>query len=220
VQLFPWLDGHAAAAERTGLPLMRALALDFPRDPRAWAIHDSYQLGAGLLVAPVLGEGATSRTVYLPEGTWVSLATGEKLDGGREVTVEAPMTEVPLFLRAGTCLPRLPARVETLLPASPPVVDLEDVANERVLLLVPGGDSAFTERDGTAYRVEASGGGELSEGGAALSACSGPTERGCVDRSAARPVVRMATQGPLRFPGGRLTVTGPARALDVELLGL
>ena len=220
VQLFPWLDGHAALAERTGMPLMRALALDFPSDARAWTEGDTYQLGAGLLVAPVLAEGATSRTVYLPAGTWVSLDSGETLQGGREVEVVAPVTEVPLFLRAGTCIPRLPGRVETLLPAAPPVVDLEDVASERVLLVAPGGDSTFTERDGTTYRVEASGGGELSEGGAALVECGSASVRGCVDRSGPRPVVRMATQGPLRFPGGRLTVTGPVRALDVELLGM
>ena len=220
VQLFPWLDGHAALAERTGLPLMRALVLDFPGDARAWTVADAYQLGAGLLVAPVLAEGATARTVYLPEGTWLSLATGQRFTGPRDVEVEAPVGELPLFVRAGTCIPRLPARVETLLPAAPPVVDLEDVAGERSLLVAAGGEGAFTERDGTAYRVEAEGGGELAEGGAALPDCDVPAARGCVDRSGARPVVRMATQGPLRFPGGRLTVSGPARALDVELLGL
>ena len=218
VQLFPWLDGHAALAERTGLPLMRALVLDFPGDARMWTVGDTYQLGRGLLVAPVLTEGATGRSVSLPEGTWVSLDTGERFTGPSEVTVEAPVTEVPLFLRAGTCIPRLPGRVETLLPAAPPVVDLQDVAGERVLLVAPGGDSTFAERDGTTYRVTSAGGGALAEGGVALAACAGAEARGCVDGTGPRPVVRMATQGPLRFPGGQLAVEGPARALDVELL--
>lgn len=219
VQLFPWLDGHSAVAERTGIPLMRSLVLGFPRDARAWGISDEYELGAGLLVAPVVTEGATARRVYLPEGEWVALSTGERFTGPRELDVLAPMTEVPLFLRAGTCVPRLPERVETLLPAAPPVVDLEDVQGERVLWLAPGGSSVFTERDGTTYRVEAGEGGSFAEGGEALPDCTGAAARGCVDRSGPRPVVRLAGQGPLRFPGGRLTVTGPARTLDVEWMG-
>ncbi|MEN9800205.1 MAG: hypothetical protein RL653_3902, partial [Pseudomonadota bacterium] len=214
-----WLDGHSALAERTGIPLMRSLVLGFPRDVRAWGVADEYELGAGLLVAPVVTEGATSRRVYLPEGEWVSLSTGERFAGPRELDVLAPVTEVPLFLRAGTCVPRLPGRVETLLPAAPPVVDLEDVQGERVLWLAPGGSSVFTERDGTTYRVEAGEGGPFSEGGEPLPDCAGAAARGCVDRGGPRPVVRMAGQGPLRFPGGRLTVTGPARTLDVEWLG-
>ena len=71
----------------------------------AAGIDDQYLLGDRLLVAPVLEEGARSRRVYLPPGAWVDHGTGERVEGGRFVRVDAPLDTVPLFHRGDTVLP-------------------------------------------------------------------------------------------------------------------
>lgn len=219
VQLYPYLDAHSAEAEETGVPIVRALAMAQPSDDRGWTIGDQYFLGGGLLVAPVVDEGAVSRSVYLPEGEWVSWDGVTRATGPTDLMVAAPVTELPIFLRKGTCIPRLPSRVETLMPAAPPTVDLEDVKNERSLFVVPGGASSFVERDGTRYAVIQGDATEFREGGVAMPDCSSPAQRGCVDRSGLNPVARLANAGGLDFPGGFLTITAPvSRTYDVEVL--
>jgi alpha-glucosidase len=95
-------DELAALAEEahlTSVPMVRHLMLEFPDDAATYAIHDEYLLGPDLLVAPVLTEGATSRSVYLPAGTWFHVWTGTELQGGRTITVDAPIGSPPVFSR-------------------------------------------------------------------------------------------------------------------------
>jgi len=54
-------------------------------------------LGAELLIAPVVTEGATSREVYLPEGEWFHVFSGARYEGAQRVTVEAPIGTPPVF---------------------------------------------------------------------------------------------------------------------------
>lgn len=99
MQLFPYLQASSAEAEQTGMPMVRALPLLFPADPRSWTVADEYLLGGALLVAPVMAEGATSRSVYLPPGDWVRLSpTGADVKypgGGYDFVADAPLTESP-----------------------------------------------------------------------------------------------------------------------------
>ena len=217
IQLYPYLDAHAAEAEATGVPIVRALAMQAPGDDRAWTISDEYFLGGAMLVAPVIVEGAVSRSVYLPAGDWVSWDGATRVTGPGDAVVSAPLGELPVFLRAGACIPRLPSRVETLMDAAPPTVDLNDVKDERVLFVVPGGESDFTERDGTRYVVIRGDATAFFEAGLPLPDCTG-TDRGCVDRSGLNPVARLKDGKPFDFPGGYLTITGAARKYDVEVL--
>ena len=218
VQLYPYFDAHSAEAEATGVPLVRALAMLAPGEDRAWTVADEYFLGAALLVAPVVTEGAVSRSVYLPAGEWVSWDGAVRVTGPTDVMVNVPLGELPVFLRKGTCIPRLPASVDTLMPAAPPVVDLDDVADQRVLFVVPGGSSRFLERDGTEYVVSTGDATDFSEGGVALADCTSATQRACVDRSGVNPVARLQFGTQLTFPGGTLVVGGPQKQVDVEVL--
>ena len=79
--------------------MVRHLMLQYPEDAEARAVDDQYLLGADLLVAPVVEEGATGRSVYLPAGTWYHLWSGEPYQGGQRITVEAPIGSPPVFAR-------------------------------------------------------------------------------------------------------------------------
>ncbi|MBS1149510.1 MAG: Alpha-glucosidase, partial [Myxococcaceae bacterium] len=215
LRLFPYFDGAAQQAEARGLPLMRALPLIAPEDPAGWTISDQYGLGPSLLVAPVVEEGALKRTVHFPPGAWIALDGSEIYDGPKDVEVAAPLGEIPVFARAGSVLPLLPASIQTLLPAEPPVIDLDDVKDARVLWVYGEGSGQFTERDGTTYTLSAGGPGGLREAGVALPACTSATQRGCLDASGAQKVLRLAGQGPVQLGSYQLEISGPARTIDV-----
>ena len=150
-QLEPYLASAERTYDRTGLPLMRQLALAYPTDARAAGTDDEYLLGPDVLVAPVLAPGATSRRLYLPPGRWVDfwrsasvgkdgaprLRSPRVLAGGRTVSVAAPANQIPLFVRAGAVLPLLPADVETLSPYGTDVVHLSDRPAQRALVAWP-----------------------------------------------------------------------------------
>jgi alpha-D-xyloside xylohydrolase len=117
MSLFPYRYAAAQEAARTGMPMLRALALLWQDDPRARQVKDEYLFGPDLLVAPVIDENV-SRVVYLPEGEWLNLFTGEQLTGPRTLVAQAPPDVVPVYARRGTVLPRIPEDVMTLVPAS------------------------------------------------------------------------------------------------------
>ncbi len=218
LQLFPYLDGASVDAEERGLPLMRALPLAYPTDRAAWTTSDVYLLGPSLLVAPVLTQGAVSRTLHLPPGEWLALAGGGRVTGPTELTTSCPVTEIPVYFKAGAVVPRLPEQVDTLLPAAPPAVDWDDVATERLVWLAPGANGRFSERDGTTYELtRAAEVTTFRENGQGLAACTSPTQRSCLDRSTSRLRVRLSGQ-TVEFPGHRFTASGPAKRITVELL--
>ncbi len=86
-------------ASETGMPLLRAMFLEFSGDPRCWELSDQYMFGSRYLAAPVLEPDCFRRSVYLPAGRWRLLATGETFSGGREVEADAPLEEMPVFER-------------------------------------------------------------------------------------------------------------------------
>jgi alpha-glucosidase len=102
-ELLPYIYTAAWQAAQTGLPMMRPLALAFPQDLRTNSLDDQFLLGDALLAAPVGHPGQTSRRVYLPGGLWYDFWTGERVNG--EVTADAPLERMPLYVRAGSVLP-------------------------------------------------------------------------------------------------------------------
>lgn len=79
---------------KTGIPLMRALWLEYPEDKQAGEIYDEYLFGDDLLVAPVVEEGSTEREVYIPEGFWKHLFTGQEFEGVQTVNMKAEINEI------------------------------------------------------------------------------------------------------------------------------
>ncbi len=158
-QLYPYIAGAAADYRRTGMPLMRHLALVAPADRRATGREDQFMFGPDLLAAPVLREGQRSRNVYLPSGRWVDLWRSVRYDrlrgglrlrrarvlrGRRSVRLPAPLDELPLLARAGTLLPLLAPDVDTLADygRGGGAVRLRDRAGRMRLLAFPRGSSS------------------------------------------------------------------------------
>ena len=97
-RLRPYVMNAMDKAHKTGLPPMRPLFMDFAEDTVSWNIEDEYMFGDDLLVAPIMNEGARSRTVYLPLGrSWVNVYTKERFDGGQTIECEAPLEYIPVF---------------------------------------------------------------------------------------------------------------------------
>jgi alpha-D-xyloside xylohydrolase len=80
-RLMPYLFGAAAEASHDGIPVMRAMILEFPADPGCSYLDRQYMLGPSLLVAPVFADDGTV-SYYLPAGRWTSLLGGQVVEGG------------------------------------------------------------------------------------------------------------------------------------------
>jgi len=103
--LLPYILEQASACCTSGLPMMRALALDWPEEPAAWVVGDQFLFGESLLVCPILEQGAVARDVWLPPGTWVDWWTGEPHSGPRMCKeVPAPLERIPLYVRSGATI--------------------------------------------------------------------------------------------------------------------
>jgi alpha-glucosidase (family GH31 glycosyl hydrolase) len=136
-RLMPYTYTLAWQAHRSGLPLMRPLVLNHPRDPRTWQLASEYLWGDHLLVAPVTREGATHWPVYLPEGRWHDFWTHEAYEGPCGITVESPLDRLPLFVRAGSIVP-MGSVVQHLSGPS---------AHDVTLLTYPAATASFTLYD-------------------------------------------------------------------------
>jgi alpha-glucosidase (family GH31 glycosyl hydrolase) len=118
ISLFPYFYTYANQAVKSGIPIMRDLLLEFPNDPLTYDLDAEYMLGDKMLVAPVITQGATVRSLYLPQGAWVNYWTGEIMDGARQVTISAPLQQIPIMVRAGSVLPFISPNTETLVQDS------------------------------------------------------------------------------------------------------
>ena len=105
--LLPYIYTLAADTWHHDGTILRTLSMDFPDDMKARGIADQYLFGPAFLVAPVASFKATSRPVYLPAGSsWIDFETGRRYGGGQTVDADAPLQRMPLFVRAGSIVPR------------------------------------------------------------------------------------------------------------------
>lgn len=101
-RLRPYIRTLMQQAHETGMPVMRPLMMDFPKDQAAWHVEDSYMFGPDLLVSPIMEAGMTERQVYLPAGAvWTDAFTGKTYEGGQTVIVPAPLHIIPVMIRDG-----------------------------------------------------------------------------------------------------------------------
>ncbi len=105
-RLMPYLYTAFYEATQTGMPVVRSLSLEWPYEARVYDPAYQYQflMGDALLVAPVTSK-ELSRKVFLPQGEWYNVHSGERFSGPAEIQVQAPIYELPLFARAGSVIP-------------------------------------------------------------------------------------------------------------------
>lgn len=103
-KLMPYVYAQAKHCTETGLPMVRALFIEFPDDPGAWLIEDQYLFGNDILVAPMF-ENAKSRNVYLPNGCkWIDYQSGKVYSSGWHKIQVGPIPAV-ILVRDGSVVP-------------------------------------------------------------------------------------------------------------------
>jgi alpha-glucosidase len=145
-RLLPYIYTSMAEASTSGIPAMRPLVFEFPEESRFAETADEFMFGSDLLVAPVLTEGDLRRSVDLPKGTWYDFWSGVPMEGGSSVTVDAPVSRIPVFAREGSVIPTQQAVQYT---AQAPIAPLTLFAFPPR----PGSESVspYYEDDGSSY---------------------------------------------------------------------
>ncbi|MEI9971300.1 MAG: TIM-barrel domain-containing protein [Ignavibacteriota bacterium] len=105
-RLMPYIYAQARDASQRGLPMVRALFVEYPNDPGAWEVEDEYLFGSDILVAPLLEGGTRGRAVYLPEGQWIDYQTGKPYAGGWH-RIEAGQIPIVMLVRDGSVIPQI-----------------------------------------------------------------------------------------------------------------
>ncbi len=162
-RLMPYLFAAALETARTGVPMLRAMLLEFPEDPACATLERQYMLGERLLVAPVFSaEGEVA--YYAPAGRWTQLLTGAVVEGPRWVQERHDFMSLPLLVRPNSLIPLgaistrpdydYAAHVRLALYA------LEDGATAEAIVPTLGGEVALravARREGACITVEAAG---------------------------------------------------------------
>jgi len=104
-KLMPYIYAQAKQSSENGLPMVRALFVEFPNDPGSWLVDDEYLFGSDMLVAPMF-ENGTSRNVYLPKGKWIDYQTGKVYESGWH-NIETGVIPIVVLVRDGAVIPHI-----------------------------------------------------------------------------------------------------------------
>ena len=111
-RLMPYIYAQAKDCTERGLPMVRALLVEFPDDRGAWLVEDEYMFGSQMLVAPLM-ESGSGRDVYLPHGKWIDYQTGSVYAGGGWQRIEAGQIPAVILVRDGSVIPHAPLAQRT-----------------------------------------------------------------------------------------------------------
>ena len=127
---YKWLPYNYTLAydnARNGLPLVRPLGVyeDDMNFARYDHINDQYLWGHDVMVAPVMQQGAVSREITFPEGTWVDINHPENTyQGHTTINYDAPIEVLPLFARAGAFIPQANYEMQNVGDYNPDRLDI------------------------------------------------------------------------------------------------
>ncbi len=146
-RLSPYLYTLFREAHDTGKPIMRAMFLEFPDDAKTYDLGNQYMYGPSILVAPVTLPRQRTKSVYLPAGLWTDFWTEKVIKGPTRITVSAPLSQIPLFVREGS-----------IIPMGPVMQYIGEKPQDPVTLHIYPGRAASSYRlyadDGSSYRYE------------------------------------------------------------------
>ncbi|RED41552.1 alpha-xylosidase [Paenibacillus sp. VMFN-D1] len=101
--IMPYLYNSAVESTVRGLPMMRAMVLEYPQDPTCFTLDTQYMLGDSILVAPIFNKEGDVQ-YYLPEGKWTNYLTGEVLEGNRWYSENHGYMTLPMMIKPNTLL--------------------------------------------------------------------------------------------------------------------
>lgn len=104
-ELMPYIYAQAKHASENGLPMLRALFIEYPEDAGSWLVDDQYLFGSDMLVAPLFEE-VNERSVYLPPGRWIDYQTGQTYESGWH-TIKAGKIPIIALVKDGTVIPHV-----------------------------------------------------------------------------------------------------------------
>jgi alpha-D-xyloside xylohydrolase len=144
-RLMPYIYSLAWRVTSEGYTIMRPLIFDYPSDTDVFDIKDQFLFEPAFLINPVTNAGATSRSVYLPAGTWYDFWTGSTKQGGGKSTIDAPLSSIPILVKAGSIVtmgPMIQYATESIDPLE--------------IRIYKGADASFTlyEDEGDTYNYE------------------------------------------------------------------
>lgn len=145
--MMPYLYSAMYTATQNGLPIVRTLAIQQPFDAMVYdlAYENEFMFGDNILVAPVSSKSNAVK-VYFPAGDWYHMQTGEMFAGGQVKLVEAPIGQLPVFVKGGTVTPMVTPG------------DYVEVQRDTLQLHIYKGKSGskyvFYEDDGISYKYE------------------------------------------------------------------
>jgi alpha-D-xyloside xylohydrolase len=145
-RLMPYIYSLAWQVTSRDYTIQRPLVMDWRGDQNTWNIGDEFMFGPAILVSPVLKEGATQRSVYLPPSpAWYDFWSGTRVLGGRDVQAEAPLDRIPLYVRGGS-----------ILPLGPEIEYADESSDPIELRIYAGADGDFLlyEDEGDNYNYE------------------------------------------------------------------
>ena len=116
--LLPYIYTTARGAYDSGISMLRPMYYDYPESAEAYEFKDEYMFGDALLVAPITAPLARDselamKSVWLPPGEWLEVATGERLKGPAKLERSFALDEVPLYAKAGSIIAEQPPMEHT-----------------------------------------------------------------------------------------------------------
>lgn len=111
--LIPYIYTAARKAHDAGISLCHPLYYDYPEAGEAYEFKDEYMFGEEMLVAPITApvnaeSWLATKTIWLPEGTWIEWFTGARLEGPARVERTFALDEIPVYVKAGSIIPMQP----------------------------------------------------------------------------------------------------------------
>jgi alpha-glucosidase (family GH31 glycosyl hydrolase) len=145
-RLIPYIYSYVYETHKTGLPLVRAMVLEYQKDPATYEAYGQYLLGKELLIAPLWSDQTFEREIYLPDGKWIDFYEDTVYQGKQTITYDAPLDKAPILVKAGAIIPMAPDGQQYM----------DQKLSPMTVRIYPEGKSYFRlyEDDGISYDYE------------------------------------------------------------------
>ncbi|MCD7978537.1 MAG: DUF5110 domain-containing protein [Tannerellaceae bacterium] len=144
-RMMPYVYSLAGMTYFNDYTIMRALVMDYVQDKNTYNIDDQFMFGPALMACPVYEYKARNREVYFPAGVWYDYYTGQTIQGGKRVQVNAPYEQMPLYVRGGS-----------IIPTGQLIQSTAETQKDLTVYVYAGADGSFTlyEDNGVTYDYE------------------------------------------------------------------